>query len=309
MAMTNVTADTEKKSFVDNYCSTELAGGRKTQLMVLLALNIFVSVTAFLGNALILAALHKESSLHPPSKRLYRTLVTTDLAVGIIAGPLIVAYLISVLNKHLNICRFTFKGFLITGYTLCGVSLLTLTAISVDRLFALLLGLRYRQVVTLKRISVIVRVFWSVCIIVSTMHLWTYRRMTDWLGSIVISLCLVTSVFSYAKIFFDLRPNRDQERGQENNQNVQPNRARYKKTVYTALWVQLTLIVCFLPYNIMVFIVFQRGISPSLAISLLFAATLVLLNSSLNPLLYCWKLREVRQAVKDIVKGMFSSSS
>ena len=93
--MTNVTADTEKKSFVDHNCSTELA----------------VSVTAFLGNALILAALHKESSLHPPSKRLYRTLVTTDLAVGIIAGPLIVAYLISVLNVHLNICRFVFQGF------------------------------------------------------------------------------------------------------------------------------------------------------------------------------------------------------
>ena len=50
---------------------------------------ILLSITAILGNSLILAALHKESSLHPPSKLLYRFLATSDLLVGLVSQPLV----------------------------------------------------------------------------------------------------------------------------------------------------------------------------------------------------------------------------
>ena len=59
--------------------------------------------------------------------------------------------LVTVVNEHWNIYRCLAVIVFATGTTLSLVSLLTLTAISVDRLLALLLGLRYRQVVTLKR--------------------------------------------------------------------------------------------------------------------------------------------------------------
>ena len=61
--------------------------------------NIFLSITAFLGNTLILVALRKDSSLHPPSKLLYRCLATTDLCVGLIAQPMYPAYEASLLNN------------------------------------------------------------------------------------------------------------------------------------------------------------------------------------------------------------------
>ena len=48
----------------------------------------------------------------------------------------------------------------LAAYTFCGVSLLTLTAISVDRLLDLLLGLRYRQVVTMKKTYIAILAFW-----------------------------------------------------------------------------------------------------------------------------------------------------
>ena len=291
---------------MERHCSTEFAEGRANQLLVLIGLNLFVSVTAFLGNALILAALHKESSLHPPSKLLYRNLATTDLAVGIIAEPFYVTYLISVLNEQSHICRFACLGGYITAYVLCGVSLLTLTAISVDRLLALLLGLRYRQVVTLKRIYIICIVFWLVCVINSTLYFWI-EGITRWVGWSIVLLCLVTSVFSYAKILFNLR-RRDQVHAQgQQNQNVLLNRARYKKTVYNALWVQLTLVLCYLPHTITDVFLARKEESPSLLVAVLFKGTLIYLNSSLNPLLYCWKIEEVRRAVNNIVKGLFCS--
>ena len=82
MALTNFTEDEKyQKTFVKLLCSPELIRGVDGELIFLSALNIFLSIAAFLGNTLILVALHKETSLHPPSKVLYRNLARTDLCV------------------------------------------------------------------------------------------------------------------------------------------------------------------------------------------------------------------------------------
>ena len=62
------------------FCTANLTAGLHSQLILLSVFNSFLSVTAFLENALVLFALYKESSLHPPSKLLLRSLATTDLS-------------------------------------------------------------------------------------------------------------------------------------------------------------------------------------------------------------------------------------
>ena len=80
------------------FCSETVTGGLHGQLTFLSAFNIFLSIAAFLGNTVILVALHKETSTHPPSKLLYRNLAITDLCVGMVAEPLAVTYWTSVVN-------------------------------------------------------------------------------------------------------------------------------------------------------------------------------------------------------------------
>ena len=63
------------------------------QRIIISAFHIPLSITAFLGNALIIIALKKPSSLHPSSKLLFGCLAVTDLGVGLIAQPLRVTYL------------------------------------------------------------------------------------------------------------------------------------------------------------------------------------------------------------------------
>ena len=121
------------------------------KLTWLLGLNIFLSITAVLGNTLILVALGQEISLHAPSKLLLRCLSTTDLLVGLLSQPMYAAYEMSLLNGSLETCRLTFVISFIAGYILSGVSLFTSTAISLDRLLALLMGLKYKLAVTFKR--------------------------------------------------------------------------------------------------------------------------------------------------------------
>ena len=147
MEMKNFTGGENPQTIAELYCSEEFTGEVHGELVFLSVINTFLSITAFLWNALILVALHKDTSIHPPSKLLYRNLAKTDLCVGVIGERLLVAYWISVMNERWDICYYIHLTGYFLGVTLCSVSLITLTTISVDRLLALLLGLRYRQVV------------------------------------------------------------------------------------------------------------------------------------------------------------------
>ena len=312
MAQENFTEDANHKTVQELFCSAEFVRGVKSEPIFLSALNIFLSITAFLGNTLILAALHKETSLHPPSKLLYRNLAITDLCVGIIVEPVAVTYWTSVVKERWDICYYADWAASFSGLTLCVVSVLTVTAISVDRLLALLLGLRYRQVVTLKRTHIAVIGLWIMCIVGASTTFWN-TLITSWYQHIVTALCLVITISAYTKIFLSLRHNQIHVQNHvaqgQPSQAIPLNIARYRKAVYSALWVQGTLVICYLPYVIVVALQPQRGMSLSIYHAQQFTTTLVYLNSSLNPMLYCWKIREVRQAVKETLRQLFCRSS
>ena len=307
--MANFTGDGNQTQTLEQMiCSAILTEALHGQLIYILAFDIFLAITAFLGNSLILAALRKESSLHPPSKLLLRSLAATDLCIGLIAKPVYVTYLLSVANKKWSLCRYALVTTYIVGYMLCSVTLLTMTAISVDRLLALLLRLRYRQVVTWKRTFVIIVTFWVVSFVAAISYLGNHQ-ITIWYGHVVTSLCAVTSIASYSKIFLTLRHHRTQVQSnvQQQGQSSQAtplNIARYRKAVSSAVWVQLTLVACYLPNGIAAAF-FYSNLSSSRVLTLSITTTLVYLNSSLNPLLYCWKISEVKQAVKETITDAF----
>ena len=106
----------------------------------------------------VIVALRELSSLHPPSKLLLGCLACTDLCLGMITQPLHVALSSSPEDSQAQ--NYIFIVFNSLTAMLGEVSLLTLTAVSVDRLLVLLMGLRYRQVVTLRRAWILVAVFW-----------------------------------------------------------------------------------------------------------------------------------------------------
>ena len=305
MAMTNLTeGGSQTRTFDNFYCSPTLTTGIRQEFVCLSAVNILLSVTAFLGNSVILVALHKESSLHPPSKLFFRCLATTDLCVGLVIHPLAVTYLMSVVLEHWSVCRYVNDVLFITSYTLFSVSLLTLTAISVDRLLALLLRLRYRQVVTVKRTYIVVAIFWVVSGVAALCRIFA-PIIAFWYSYIGVPSCLVISFASYTKIFRALSHHHAQVQDHVQQQPSQPNAlnmARYRKAVYSALWVQLALVVCNLPNRIASVFVTYSGLDLSAFRAEAITAVLVYFNSTLNPFLYCWKISEVRQAVKQTIR-------
>ena len=281
------------------------------------ALNIFLSIFATLGNALILLALRKVSAIHPPTKLLFRCLAVTDLCVGLISQPLYVYY---ILTSYLEIGNLTIEHVFVVVFfynVLLAVSPLTSAAISIDRLLALLLGLRYRHVVTLCRVRVVIACFWFIAVSNASLTWVNLILLSDkvrraMLGTFVILtlISIIISTFSFTKIFFTLR-----HRQAQVQDHVQPeqsskvrsvlNIARYKKTVYSAAWIQFAMLACYGPYIILTILHNsgeKRYITTEIEIALQFSYCLSFFNSSLNPVLYCWRIKDVRQQVKNTIR-------
>ena len=191
----------------------------------LIALNIFLSITATLGNALILVALRNVSSIHPPTKLLFRCLAVTDLCVGLLGQPLYVyvRYITISLDIGNYIVELVYVFVFIIN-VLLAVSVLTSAAISVDRLLALLLGLRYRHVVTLCRVRVVIACVWFIAVSNASLDCvaWILSKYKVTLASwwtfvALIMVSIIISLFSYIKIFFTLRHQQAQVQG-----HVQP---------------------------------------------------------------------------------------
>ena len=126
-------------------------------------------------------------------------------------------------------------------------------------------------------------------------------------GSIAVSSCLVISIAAYTKIFCALSYHQAQVQDHVQQQPGQPNAlnmARYRKVVHSALWVQLALVVCYLPYFIVKIVISESSPCPPYLLVVIreIAVVLVYFNSTLNPFLYCWKISEVRQAVKRTIR-------
>ena len=276
MSTTNFSSGrSHTKSFEELLCSPSLMSGLQQLSICFLAVDILLCIAAFAGNSLILVALHKESSLHPPSKLLYRCLATTDLFVGLVNHPLRALYWMFVFQEHWSLCGYVREAAYITVYLLFLVSLMTITAISVDRLLALLLGLRYKQIVTLKRTYIIVTTFW-VFNLVASLDDFFHHRIIFFYSYLVISFCLVT-VASYTKSFCTLRYHQAQVRDQQQlSQTNALNMARFRKAVYSALWVQLVLVVCYvLVYTVGIVIALTKNYSSLLVVTWNVAVTLL----------------------------------
>lgn len=278
-----------------------------------IALNAFSSITACIGNVLILVALYKVTSISPPTKILFVSLAVTDLLTGLILQPLLVVHaIITSVIISTNLSYFSEQVNSVLGFILTTLSILTSTAISVDRLLALVLGLVYRNVVTLRRVRVIVICIWLLSCMLGGWRCTTVAaNLAKLVFLVVVGLCFITSIASYIKIYSLLYRHRRQVHGhfkraqQQSNRTAQLNEARFKKTVSSIAWIQFTLILLFIPCIVVGILWINKIIPSGIPGAILFRVSFSVfyLNSSLNPILYVWKIREVKKIVKaDLMK-------
>ena len=279
------------------------ASSEGSVIIINCALNAPLMLISIFGNGLVLAAVISTPSIHSPSMNFLCSLAVSDLLVGLFVQPLYIA------NTLTDI--YVLK--LLTGmmaFFVCGVSLDTVTAISMDRLIALLSHLRYPSLVTKSRVRYTVLTIWLIRGLSSGFYLWK-RRECHLMAAVTTVICLIISTFSYIKIYRIVRHHQTQIHVQEqiiqssSNVGHTMHVARLKKSAMNTFVFYIFLLICYLPMYILSTL---HGISfVNWVTEWDFAHTAVFMNSSINPILYCWRLSELRTAVVKTLRQTFST--
>ena len=277
-------------------------------LVINCAVNLPLALTAIIGNTLVLHAVWKTPALRSPSMVLLCGLALSDLAVGAIVQPLLIAVdLAQLYSQSPGIKHFFLSVFNIFGFSLCGISLCTITAISVDRLIAVHKPLQYQNIVTIPRVRCFLLAIWTSCVTVifASAHFWQQliRLVTI---VVVICACLCISAISHVKIYKTVRHHQNaihiQLQAVEANSGSVNNMLALKKSAFNAFLLFLVLVICYCPYFV-AYVVTTVNPSNVFVIRSL-TSTIVFINSSLNPFLYCWRLSEIREVVKQTCRKL-----
>lgn len=264
----------------------------RNTVVVSSVLNAPLIVIAIIGNALVLAAILRTPSLRSPSITLLCSLALSDLLVGLVVQPVYLAYL-QTENDSL------YKSLTVMAFSACGVSLYTITAISVDRFLALHYHMRYPNLMTTHRAMKISAILWSICFLLSLFSLW---NMSFYFTSVAVNIviCILISTVCYIRIFRIVRQHQLQIHAQKqaveslNAENIQ-NMQRKKLYAINTFVHYIVMVMCYVPAFIGISI---SVISPNRwTKSWMTAETVAFMNSSINPILYCWRHRELRAAV------------
>ena len=228
-------------------------GSSTAPYLVNASLNVLLALVTTVANILVLLAIRKNTSLHLPSKLLLGSLVLTDLGVGIVLQPSIVAFLVAKMKGSLRISCFTYASLGITASLLGCVSVMTMAAISLDRYIALYFYLRYRDIVTTKRVFSVLVIIWLFAGFDAFLWLWI-QMLHGYVFIAITSISCIISTLSYMMIYRRLRHQHgnqvtDQAQIQTQQQAANPlNVARYRRSASHMLWIYGLFVLCFLPY-------------------------------------------------------------
>ena len=274
------------------------------------ALNVSLAIATTLVNVVVLLAMRRVTSIRLPSKLLLCSLVLTDLGAGSIVQPQFAAFLfVKAMVRPGHVQCTLLKSGLVTGSFFTCVSMLTLTAISLDRYAALFFHLKYQQIVTTRRVCAALALIWMFSLFFASTSIWTYELKGRLVFAVAATNVLVVS-FVYIKIFLCLRARQIQPRAPDQAQQQNTlNMARYRRTASSMAWVYVLFLICSVPFSCLS-LVTEVVTNTALIVCLWeYGYTLVLLNSFLNPFFFCFRLPEIRTEVANHLGKLCSQIS
>ena len=273
--------------------------------------NAYLSYTATMLNIVAIYAIRKTSSLPKNLKTLLLSLAVSDLGVGLLAQPMYVAYVMD--SKQNNETNETYNviyiAFLIPTNFFLHASQFIVTALCAERFLAIYLHLRYQELVTNKRVAAVVVSIWVISAAISLMRLFIPKDKMYVSFAIIKAACIITATSLSVKLYLTLTRHINQTQVRQVAQNDQGESVQRKsKSAMASLYVYLVFIVCYLP-NLCVLIIVAANSETRINVNHLqfYTLTLEFLNSTVNPLIYCWKMKRIQHTIVGTLRNHFSS--
>lgn len=253
-------------------------------LLISAVFNCFMAITTTVGNFLIIISIFRSPALYSTANFLLLGLAIADFGVGLVLEPLYITilfklYLASPVSCTMVVFYTSVSSFLVV------TSVFAITAISLDRYLAIHFHLRYKEFVTEKKVIYLQISLWI------TSGLLALARMADFriylvIALIIVIVCLSLICLAYSKIFLVLRRHQVQIHNQMGSTDRIANLKQLRRSVVNTFYVFFAHLLCFLPFGCLT-IIANTSLARSRAVMLLnlISTSIILVNSSLNPLI------------------------
>ena len=271
---------------------------------IISALGLITGVSC---NTLFLLAFSRTREIHTFANLFLVSMSCTDLLVGVVVEPLYITRQ-SLALSGIDDCG-VWIAYLTMALFCTGASFLNLTLISCERYVAIFSSLNYMRLVTKSRVLSIIGGVWLVWVTLTCVRFAGIpNRIVYLICFAVIGSCYAITAFVYFFIFREAR--RHHRRIVTEQQNVDPlasSVARETKLAKTMAYIFGALLICYTPGMVILLTRTIKGDSPELLYNFYpWAENLIFLNSSLNPMIYCWRNREIRRAVFRVINSVTS---
>ena len=310
--------DLRNQIYLLNTNQSAIANGDLAKLRTFIITNCVInactSFSAAFGNGIVLMAIWKSPSLHSPSNTLLFGLALTDFFVGTFIQLMEVAKCLFTLLTKEGSPKEINSAFDVLSVILSGASLAIVTLISIDRYLVFYFHMRYQMIVTTKKVIVVIAFGFLTAGLLGLV--WTLDRSKTyyWVVASLSSICFSIIFLMYFKIFRIVRYHQIQIKAQT-RMSAQRNNTSHRFLALSTKSAVNTFYVCFflslfcIPYNCMSIVIQVTGWSITKYIVLQLAGTVVFMNSSLNPLVYLWRVVEIRKAVQRLLRCPWSIKS
>ena len=298
----------------EHYCSQtldqflKLVHHSRSCILAFCVLHFTFSLVATLGNLLVIRALIKASTIPANVRKMFISLAFSDLAVGLLP-QLMDAIIYAVVWKTTSrgdnlafLCPTVLSVLYYFMSLLVAASFLNVIFIAFDRLFAVSLHLRYQELVTARRVTTVLVSVWIISCVLAIQFIF-FPKEIEMVAAVICLIGYVLTTMAYARIYKVVKYHQNQIYSQNQIQNAQTREAlRQRKSAYNSLFVSVVFLACYFPFFPCTILYMANTSEISFLIAQFASFFLICLNSSLNPLVYCWRYREIRQIVKNTMK-------
>jgi len=266
-------------------------------MIALSVINSILAASAIVSNAVILFAIVSTPRLHNPSNILLCGLAISDCGVGFFVQPIFAIYLVGYHDVLTS-------PFALTALFFGGISVSTMTVLALDRCLALYLHLRYHSIVTNKRTVIFLVLMWfKAGLLLFQIHYGSYEvavALIAGFGMVDFSMAIIC----YIAILRIVRRHKRQIQSQMQAFNLPT--VKQGRSLITMFYLHAIFVLCGLPFVIaLLYIAFTDGKDNPKAVfsssAIFWTTTIVLMNSSINPYVYYWRMKALRDAVNVIV--------
>ena len=275
-----------------------------------ITLNLLTCPLIVLLNTLVIIAVRTKPSLRQTKHNiLLSCMAGTDLAVGIlqpayIAKEILIIRIMDGAKLSSSVYCTFFQLILVTTTCLCLISLFHLALIAFERYMAMKYSLRYDSIVTELRLTVAAAFSWLTGTVFWALRIPNIAPI--WLFSIFVLVSLLVIIFCHVSVYLVSRRHMKQIKCEQVSPEAKRKFIEENKALKTTTIIFCGVLMSYLPIFIGGIVIgrFPSAFAKRLSVSLRpLTASCLLFNSLFNPIIYCWRNKYIRHAVKQLLKA------